>query len=43
MLSLKYAPDRTGALQQMYEQDFDRAAQEDRDTASTYVLPDVGF
>jgi hypothetical protein len=43
MLSLKYAPDRTGALQQMYEQDFDRAAQEDRDTASTYILPDVGF
>jgi len=43
MLSLKYAPDRTGALQQMYEQDFDRAAQEDRDTASTYFLPDVGF
>ena len=43
MLSLKYAPDRTGALQQMYEQDFDRAAQEDRDTASTYFLPDVGY
>ena len=43
MLSLKYAPDRTGALQQMYEQDFTRAAQEDRDTASTYFLPDVGY
>lgn len=43
MLSLKYAPERTGALQQMYEQDFTRAAQEDRDTASTYFLPDVGY
>ena len=43
MLSLKYSPDRTAALQQMYEQDFTRAAQEDRDTASTRILPDVGF
>jgi len=43
MLSLKYSPDRTAALQQMYEQDFKRAADEDRDTASTYFLPDVGF
>ena len=42
MLSLKYSPDRTAALQQMYEQDFTRAAQEDRDTASTRILPDVG-
>lgn len=42
MLSLKYAPDRTGALKQIYEEDFQRAALEDRDTASVQFVPDFG-
>jgi hypothetical protein len=42
-LSLKFAPERTGVLKQIYEEDFNRAAQEDRDTASVYFLPDVGM
>jgi hypothetical protein len=42
MLSLKYSPDRTGALKQMYEEDFQRAALEDRDTASFHIVPDFG-
>ena len=42
MLSLKYMPDRTGALKQIYEEDFQRAALEDRDTASFHIVPDFG-
>lgn len=42
MLSLKYSPDRTGALKQIYEEDFQRAALEDRDTASFHIVPDFG-
>jgi hypothetical protein len=42
MLSLKYSPDRTGALKQIYEEDFLRAALEDRDTASLHIVPDFG-
>lgn len=41
-LSLKYAPERTAALKQIYEEDFTRAALEDRDTASVSFIPDVG-
>jgi hypothetical protein len=41
-LSLKYAPDRTQALKALYEEEFARAAAEDRDTASVYFTPDVG-
>lgn len=43
MLALKYAPDRTGALKQIYEEDFQRAALEDRDTASVHFVPDFGI
>lgn len=42
-LSLKFAPDRTPALKAIYEEDFQRAAMEDRDTASVQFVPDVGF
>lgn len=42
MLSLKYMPDRVGALKQIYEEDFQRAALEDRDTASFHIVPDFG-
>lgn len=41
-LSLKYAPERTQALKALYEEEFARAAAEDRDTASVYFTPDVG-
>ena len=41
-LSLKFAPDRTTALKAIYEEDFNRAAMEDRDTASVQFVPDMG-
>ena len=41
-LSVKFAPEKAQALKAMYEEEFSRAASEDRDTASTYFLPDVG-
>ena len=41
-LSLKFSPDRTAALKQLYEEDFARAAAEDRDTASVSFVPDLG-
>ena len=41
-LALKFAPDRVPALKMMYEEDFQRAALEDRDTASVSFVPDYG-
>lgn len=41
-LALKFAPDRTAALKAIYEEDFLRAAMEDRDTASVQFVPDLG-
>jgi len=43
MLSLKYAPERMVSLKQIYEEDFQRAALADRDTASVHFVPDLGF
>ena len=40
-LSLKYVPERMQALKVMYEEEFARAAAEDRDTASFYIVPAV--
>ena len=42
-LSLKKAPERTVMLKQLYEEEFARAAQEDRDIASVYLTPDLGY
>jgi hypothetical protein len=41
-LSLKFAAERAGGLKAVYEEDFQRAALEDRDTASVHFLPDLG-
>ena len=41
-LSLKFAADRVSALKAIYEEDFLRAAMEDRDTASVQFVPDLG-
>ena len=41
-LSLKYAPERTPGLKQIYEEDFQRASVEDRDTASARFVPSIG-
>jgi hypothetical protein len=41
-ISLKYAPERTQGLKAIYEEEFARAAAEDRDIASTYFVPDLG-
>ncbi len=43
MLSLKYAPDRVGLLKQIYEEDFQKAALEDRDTASVHFVPQIEY
>jgi len=42
-LSLKRAPDRVANLKAIYEEEFARAAAEDRDTASVYLTPDLGY
>ena len=41
-LALKFAADRAVALKSIYEEDFQRAALEDRDTASVQFVPDLG-
>jgi hypothetical protein len=41
-LALKFAPERVTALKAFYEEDFQRAALEDRDTASVSFVPDFG-
>jgi hypothetical protein len=41
-LAMKYAPERVVLLKQVYEEDFNRAALEDRDTASLTLVPDLG-
>lgn len=41
-LSLKFAPERMTVLKTLYEEDFNRAALEDRDTASVSFVPDYG-
>jgi len=38
-LAVKKAPDRMVALKQLYEEEFARAAAEDRDTASVFLVP----
>lgn len=40
-ISLKKAPERTVVLKQLYEEEFARAAMEDRDTASVYLTPEI--
>jgi hypothetical protein len=42
-LSLKIAPDRTQLLKTMYEEEFDRAAVEDRDRASFTIQPGLAY
>ena len=42
-LSLKIAPDRTALLKPLYEEEFDRAAVEDRDRASFTIQPGIGY
>lgn len=41
-LALKFAPERVTALKAFYEEDFQRAALEDRDTASVSFVPELG-
>mgnify|MGYP006893313223 FL=1 len=42
-LSLKKNPQRTPLLKSVYEEEFQRAADEDRDRASFNVVPSVGY
>jgi hypothetical protein len=41
-ISVKKAPERTVMLKQIYDEEFTRAAQEDRDIASVYLTPSFG-
>ena len=41
-LSLKFAPDRTVGLKQFYEEEWGRAAAEDRETARISFVPELG-
>lgn len=41
-IAIKKAPDRVGMLKQFYEEEYARAAMEDRERASVYLVPDVG-
>jgi len=41
-LALKFAPERVTTLKAFYEEDFQRAALEDRDTASVSFVPELG-
>jgi len=42
-LALKKVPERVPLLKQLYEEEFARAAMEDRDTASVFLTPNVGY
>lgn len=42
-LALKKAPERVTFLKQLYEEEFARAAAEDRERASVYLVPDFGY
>jgi hypothetical protein len=42
-LALKKAPERITFLKQIYEEEFARAAAEDRERASVYLVPDFGY
>ena len=41
-ISVKKAPERTVMLKQIYDEEFTRAGQEDRDIASVYLTPSIG-
>lgn len=42
-LAIKFAPDRVGMLKQEYEEDFRRAAEEDRDRSSLKLVPNGAY
>ena len=42
-LAMKKSPDRIAMLKQIYDEEFIRAAQEDRDIASVYLTPDFSL
>jgi len=42
-LAMKKSPDRIAILKQIYDEEFIRAAQEDRDIASVYLTPDFSL
>jgi hypothetical protein len=41
-MSLKKAPDRTGMLKQLYEEEFQRAQEQDEPRTSFRVAPQLG-
>jgi len=41
-VSLKKSPDRTPMLKQLYEEEWQRASEEDRPRSSFYAIPERG-
>ena len=42
-ISLKYAPDRTQMLKVLYEEEFKRAADTNRENVSSHFVPKIGL
>ena len=42
-ISMKYAPDRIGILKQVYEEEFQRAADTNRENVSSHFVPYIGL
>ena len=42
-LAIKYAPDRTQMLKMLYEDELQRALEEDGSSTSTYISPKVYY
>ena len=40
---MKYAPDRIGILKQVYEEEFKRAADTNRENVSSHFVPFIGI
>ena len=42
-VSIKKAPERTGLLKQLYEEEWQRASEEDRPRSSFFITPERGY
>ena len=42
-IAIKRSPERVQLLKSVYEEEFQRAAVEDRDRSATTISPDLGF
>jgi hypothetical protein len=42
-MSVKKSPERTPLLKQLYEEEWQRASEEDRPRSSFFATPDIGY